>query len=253
MGSGSDNVTVFKGGIELLGGNQTRNVGHVHHQQGTIGIGNFTVTLVIEITRVSGSTSNDHGRLEKTGIALELVVVDQTSLGVDTVRETFKVNRSGRNSLANSFLLGVGVETVSQVSTRGKIESHDTVMGSEKTSVHGKVGRGTRVRLDINTPLIRIQAVRLEGTLLAKFFNLVDNLVTTIVTSVGETLSVLVGQSRTQAVHDGLAGKVLRRDKLQGAPLTALFLLNQIEQFGVMLFQRDETTKFLPKWLVWAR
>ena len=176
-----------------------------------------------------------------------MFVVDISSFGVDTVGKRFKVDRGGGDSLTGSFLLGVGVESVGQVATAGKVQSHDSVVGSEKCRVYGKVGGRSRVRLDIDAPLFGVQSVGLEGTLLAHDLDLVDNLITSVVTGVGKTLRVLVGQSRSQALHDGLGGKVLRGNQFKGTPLTVFLLFDQVIQFRVVISEGDESFEFLKK------
>lgn len=69
----------------------------------------------------------------------------------------------------------------------------------------------TRVRLDVDAPLCGVEVERLEGTLAAQNLELVDVLVTTIVTSVGETFRVLVGQDGAVGLHGGLTCQVLPR------------------------------------------
>mmetsp|Transcript_5080 Transcript_5080/g.12116 ORF Transcript_5080/g.12116 Transcript_5080/m.12116 type:complete len:363 (-) Transcript_5080:194-1282(-) len=204
VGGSGDNVADFKGRSLFASGDQSRNVSHIHHQQGTVGIGNFTEFSVVPVTWVGGSTSNDKSWLEETGMLSQLFVVDQSSFRADTVGKGFKVDRSRRNGLTGSLLLGVGVESVSQVTTTGQVQSHDTVVWSQQGSVNGKVGWRSRVWLDIDTPLFRVQSVCLQSTLLAEFFHLIDNFVSPVVTSMWKTFGVFVGQSRSQTVNNGL-------------------------------------------------
>jgi hypothetical protein len=140
------------------------------------------------------------------------------------------------------------VVTVSEVTTIRKAETHETVIGldessqgSEATATSDQLSqcnacnilgslkervlvRETRcgeasthrtgIRLDVDTPLCRVQVERLESTFSAENFELVDILVTTVVTSIGETLGVLVGQDRTICLHGSPAGQVLEDREL---------------------------------------
>mmetsp|Transcript_31121 Transcript_31121/g.40240 ORF Transcript_31121/g.40240 Transcript_31121/m.40240 type:complete len:246 (+) Transcript_31121:288-1025(+) len=76
VSSGSNNITIFKWRLLLLGGNQSGNVCHVHEEEGTVGIGNFAEAFVVPVTGVGGSTADDHGWFEETGITFELIVVN---------------------------------------------------------------------------------------------------------------------------------------------------------------------------------
>jgi len=47
VGGGGNNISIVEGISSLLGGNQTTEVGHIHHQEGTIGISNSTETSIV--------------------------------------------------------------------------------------------------------------------------------------------------------------------------------------------------------------
>jgi hypothetical protein len=118
-------------------------------------------------------------------------------------------------------------------------------MRTEKSRVNSKVGWGTRVRLHIDAPLFWVESVSLKGTLLAKNLNLVNDFITSVVTSSWQTFGVLVGKSRTEALHDSLGGEILRRNQLKGTPLTRLFLLNEVVKLRIVILKGDETGEFL--------
>ena len=71
--SGGDDIAVRKGIIDLLGGDQSRRVCHVHHEETAIGVGDFAESLVVIVTRVRRATSNDHGWFEESRISFQLV------------------------------------------------------------------------------------------------------------------------------------------------------------------------------------
>mmetsp|Transcript_54040 Transcript_54040/g.156028 ORF Transcript_54040/g.156028 Transcript_54040/m.156028 type:complete len:412 (-) Transcript_54040:6-1241(-) len=242
---GGDDIAEFERRGLFSSGNQTRNVGHIHHQQGTVGVGNLSEFGIVPVTRVRRSSANDQGRLEQTGITSQLFIVNVSGFGVDAVGKRLEVDRGGRDSLSGVFLLRIGVESVGQVTTTGQIQSHDTVVWSQQGGVNGKVSGGSRVRLDVYSPLFRVQSVRFQGALLTKLLNLVNYFISSVITSMGKTLSILIGKSRSQAVHDGLGGEVLRSNQFQRTPLTGLFLLDQIEHFRVMVLQILKTLEFL--------
>mmetsp|Transcript_14876 Transcript_14876/g.22899 ORF Transcript_14876/g.22899 Transcript_14876/m.22899 type:complete len:313 (+) Transcript_14876:83-1021(+) len=87
VSSGSNNITIFKWRLLLLGGNQSRNMCHVHEEEGTVGIGNFAEAFVVPVTGVGGSTADDHGWFEKTGITFKLIVVNVSGNLVHLVGE----------------------------------------------------------------------------------------------------------------------------------------------------------------------
>mmetsp|Transcript_6653 Transcript_6653/g.14717 ORF Transcript_6653/g.14717 Transcript_6653/m.14717 type:complete len:320 (+) Transcript_6653:358-1317(+) len=161
VGSGGDYITVLKGRLLLLGSHKSRNVSHIHHEKSTVVISNLTEASIVPITRIGRSPSNNHGRLEKGGITLQLIIVDNPRSLIDLIRQTLKVHRSSTNRLPRSLLLGIRVESMSQVSTTWKVQSHDTIMRTEQSSIHRKIRRTSTIRLNIHTPLLLIQPIRL--------------------------------------------------------------------------------------------
>lgn len=81
---------------------------------------------------------------------------------------------------------------MAQVATVGKVKTHQAVMGAHESLVNLQIGRAATQALDIDTPLLRVEVEGLEGTSLASGLNNVNMLVTTIVTSSGIALGVLV-------------------------------------------------------------
>jgi hypothetical protein len=71
----------------------------------------------------------------------------------------------------------------------------------------------TRIRLNIDAPLGGVKVERQQSTLAAKGLEFVNILVTTIVSGVGETLRVLVGQNRAIGLHGGLTSQILSNGK----------------------------------------
>ena len=134
---------------------------------------------------------------------------------------------------------------MSQVSAGGKVKTHDTVMRTEEGRVDGKVGRRSGVGLYIDAPLVRVEPVGLQGTSLAESFNLIYDFVTSVVTSVGKTLGVFVGEARSETFKDGSRGEVLRSDEFERAPLAVLFLLDQVVQFRILFFERNKSGEWL--------
>ena len=114
---------------------------------------------------------------------------------------------------------------MAQMATVGEVKTHQSAVGRHNSLVDLEVGRGSRKALDVDTPLLGIEVEGLESTLLAKKLNLVDVLVSTIVTSTGVTLGVLVGHGRTKSIEDGTGGDVLGGDEDDGLALALDLIL----------------------------
>ncbi|KAL7463376.1 hypothetical protein ACHAXS_003750, partial [Conticribra weissflogii] len=245
VGGGCDDVAEFEGRFLFLGGDEPGDVSHVHEEEGAVIVGNFAEAFVVPVTGISGSSADDHGGFEEGGIAFELVVVDESGDGVNLVGKTLEVDGGGADGLAGALLLAVGVESVGQVPAGGKIQAHDAVMGTQQSGVDGKVGGTSRVRLHVDAPLLGVQSVGLQSALLAEDFDLVNDFVSAVVTGMGETFGVFVGESGSETFHHGSGGEVLRGDELERGVLAELFLLDQVEEFWVMFGERLEAGEFL--------
>ena len=81
MGGGGDDVAVLEGTGSLPRGHQSADVGHVHHEQGAIGVGNGPEAGIVQLGGVGGVAADDHGWLEEVGLGIEGVVVNETSGG----------------------------------------------------------------------------------------------------------------------------------------------------------------------------
>ena len=60
-------------------------------------------------------------------------IVDESSGGTHTIRHGFKVDGGGTDSSFGSLV------PMCEVSTGGKVESHDTIVRFEETSIHSEV------------------------------------------------------------------------------------------------------------------
>lgn len=134
VGSGGHDVTVLERRVLLGSSDETRDVGHVGHEVSALAIGDLSETAIVPVTGVSGTTANEKTGLEEVGVGLELGVVNDTSLGVDSVRERLEVD--GRSS---DLLLG-GVVTVGEVTTVRETKTHHSVLGADEGSESGKAG-----------------------------------------------------------------------------------------------------------------
>ena len=100
-----------------------------------------------------------------------------------------------------------------QVTTVGKVETHDAVVGAHDGLVDLEVGRRSRQALDVDAPLLRVEAERLQSASLARELNGVNVLVAAVVAGARVSLGVLVAHGRTQSIEDGAGGDVLGGDE----------------------------------------
>mmetsp|Transcript_18526 Transcript_18526/g.33684 ORF Transcript_18526/g.33684 Transcript_18526/m.33684 type:complete len:256 (-) Transcript_18526:42-809(-) len=231
MGSGGDDVGMLKGRLKFTCGDETTDVGHVHHQKRANFVANGAETGVVPVTGVRGGSADDELRTEFEGLLLKAVVIDVAGLGVQLVRKGLEKDGGSRN------LLRRGVVAVGQMATMGKVQTHDAVMGLEESSVDAEIGGASRIRLDVDTPLLVAHTESFKGSLLAKKLNFVNVLVTTVVTGIRLALRVLVGKATTQALNDGQACEVFRGNQLDATPLAALLALDKIINFAISVLE----------------
>jgi len=207
VGSGGDDISVLEGRRDDTSSNETRDVGHVDNEVGADLVSDLTHAGVVDQTAVGRGTGNNALGAVELSVVLKHVVVNETSLEVDTVGESLEVGGDSRDpktrQVSNwpflyirawtiNVLLGGSLVTVTQVTTVGQVKTHEAVVRAHEGLVDLEVGRATRETLDVDTPLLRVEVESLESTSLAGKLNGIDVLVTTIVTSSGVTLRVLV-------------------------------------------------------------
>lgn len=93
VGGGGDNVSPLEGRGNGLGGNETGDVGHVDNEVGANRVGNLAHALVVDQAAVGGSTGDENLGTVQDGVLLELVIVDDAGLQVDTVGHGLEVGR----------------------------------------------------------------------------------------------------------------------------------------------------------------
>ena len=125
-----------------------------------------------------------------------------------------------------------------QVTTVGQIKTHQTVVRAHDGLVDLKVGGRPGQALDVDTPLLRVEAEGLESTTLAGELNAVDVLVATVVAGAGVSLAVLVAHGASQSVEDGAGGDVLGGNEEDGLALALDLVLHDVGDLGVGLDER---------------
>lgn len=114
---------------------------------------------------------------------------------------------------------------MAQMATVGQIQSHQPVMRPHDGLVSLQVCWATAQALDVDTPLLWVEAKGLESTRLAQKLDRVNMLVSAVVTGAGVALGVLVGHGRAKSIKDGARSDILGGDEEDGLALALDFLL----------------------------
>jgi hypothetical protein len=127
---------------------------------------------------------------------------------------------------------------VRQVTTVGQIKTHQTVVRAHDGLVDLKVGGRPGQALDVDTPLLRVEAKGLKSASLASELDGINVLVTAVVAGTGVTLGVLVAHGRTQSIEDGARSDILRGNQKDGLALALNLLLHDLGDLRVSLDER---------------
>lgn len=115
---------------------------------------------------------------------------------------------------------------MAQVAAMRQIQAHQSVVRTHQGLVDLQVGRRARQTLNIDTPLLGVEAVGLESAALASELNGINVLVATVVASTRVALRVLVGHGRSESIEDGARGNIFGGNQDDGLALALdLFFL----------------------------
>lgn len=99
MSGRSDDIAVFKGIRKRLRRYQTGRVRDIGHEERAMLIRGCAQTGVVPVARIGGCTADDKTGLEQARLLSQLLVVDELSGWVETIRERLEINRGSGNLL----------------------------------------------------------------------------------------------------------------------------------------------------------
>ena len=97
MGGGGDDIGVLEGRRDDTSSNETGDVGHVDNEVGADLVSDLTHAGVVDQTAVGRGTGNNALGAVELSVVLKHVVVNETSLEVDTVGESLEVGGDSRD------------------------------------------------------------------------------------------------------------------------------------------------------------
>ena len=99
VGRGSDNIGMLERTWDDTSSDETGDMSHVNHKIGTNKICNLPHALIVNQTAVCRCACNKNLGSVHQGICFKGIVVNDASLEIDTVWESFKVGRDGGDSI----------------------------------------------------------------------------------------------------------------------------------------------------------
>lgn len=140
--------------------------------------------------------------------------------------ETAEILREGRSAMSQRFhrtrihlLLLRSLIAMAQMATMRQIQTHQAIMRSHDCLVYLQVRRAPTQALDVDAPLLWVEAECFQGSGLAHQLNGVDVLIAAIVAGAWVAFGVLVGHGRTQSVKDGPRRDIFGSDEDDGFSL----------------------------------
>ena len=140
----------------------------------------------------TGNVRDDNLRSKRLRQLVQLLVIDQTRRFVQSVWHGVEVNGRGGN------LLGVGLETVRQVTAVRQVQTHDSVPWVQQRRVHLEVRRRTRQGLHVHSPLVWVQMKRLQRSLLAQTLRHIDPFVPAVISRPRVPFRILIRHDRSE-------------------------------------------------------
>ena len=114
-----------------------------------------------------------------------------------------------------------------------EVKTQEGIARIEHSHVHAHVGLRPRVRLNVDV----LGAEELLGAVAGEVLDRVHELASAVVPPAGISLGILVGEDRSDDLHDALGDVVLRGDQFEGVGLAILLLLADSPDLGVDLFE----------------
>jgi hypothetical protein len=190
-----------------------------------VAIGDLAHARIVPVARVGAGAGNEEARAKELGIAVELIIVDETVVGAHGVGHRLEVDRRGRD------LLAVGLVAVRQMAARRQIEAHDAVVrlerapcrlgnspASQSAAARSRPTRQDRGRTAQEHAFGKaIQLCRqLKQTRNTSKVNetIVDarTFGATVIALTGNAFGVFVGQARTQCLQNSIRREILNTE-----------------------------------------
>jgi len=190
VGRRHNDISVFKGIVLEAGRNKAANVTNIGEKVGSNTIANLTEAVVLNLARISRCSSDDKVRLKLLSLAHQSFIIDEHGFLVAMVLLRLPEEGGGGNLACR------GVEAMGQVTSLGERHAHQTLAGWNKRGVNSEVSGTAREGLNIASPLVLIESVGLESAFLRQKLDLVNELVSTVVTGARVAFGVLVSEAR---------------------------------------------------------
>ena len=217
MGGGSHHIGIGHRALMIACCHQTGDVGHIHHQQRAVVMGNLSDPLEVNGTGIGRSTGHHQLRLYLGHLLGHLVIVDE-ALVVDAVGNEVIVLAGHIHGAA-----------VGQMTALAQIHAHHRVAQIQQAKVNGHIRLSTAVGLYIGIGCTKELLCPVDGDLL----HLIDVHAAAVVALSGIALGILVGEDAAHGRHDGRRYNVLAGNELNVLALAVQLPIHGSAQLGI--------------------
>lgn len=207
---------------------------HIAQEKGTDAVCNFSESWIIKVLRISTSSCDNHRWLELSCLYGKRIHINQTSSFDDVVGLRLEVQTCSRNFLEVSIFI-CGLMSMSQMTAMWKSEAHDSVTRLQQSGVHLEVSWRARERLHVDVPLFLRELESRTGSVLADALDLVDKLVSSVISVSWSAFGILVCQARSKSLHHRLRGEVFTGNQLKATELSIFLLFDKSSDFRICL------------------
>ena len=192
----------------------------VTKSQGAHAVGDGLESLRVDLPRVGGGPADDQPGAKLPGEAFDLVEIDRLGVwfhpvGDDIVELPGKVDR----------------RTVGQVSPMRQVHGQDRVARFQGEKIHGHVGLGAGMRLDVGM----VGPKKPPGPFASQLLGHVDFFAASVIALARIAFRVLVRQHGTHCRQNGGRNHVLRGDQLDLAFLPMRLPADNLRDFRIAL------------------
>ena len=203
---------------------EARDVGHIHHQEGPVAVGDLSQLFEVDGTGVGRSACHDHLGTDLFDLLFQLSIVDAAifadAVGYEVIVLAGHIHR----------------RAVGQMTALRQVHAHNGIAQIEQSEVDGQIGLCAGVGLDVGV----LCAEQLAGALDGDVLHLIHIGTAAVVAFAGQALGVLVGEDAAHGGHDGGRDDVLAGDELDIFPLAGQLTVHGRSQLRVGLFHEAD-------------
>ena len=224
VGGGGHDVGIRHRTLVHPAGHEARDVGHIHHQESPVAVGDLSQLLEVDGTGIGRSACHDHPGTDLPDLLFQLSIVD-AAIFADAVGDEVIV-------LAGH----IHRRAVGQMTALRQVHAHNGIAQIEQGEVDGQIGLCAGVGLDVGV----LCAEQLAGALDGDVLHLIHIGTAAVVALAGQALGVLVGEDAAHGGHDGGRDDVLAGDELDIFPLAGQLTVHGRSQLRVGLFHEAD-------------